>query len=192
MAPADKPRLCANCGVEVAPADTSCWRCFRPLPPVPVAEHAPAPRRRRLQIPASTVVVALFLIGLGAYLWYVRTSPSAALTAYLRAEASGDVRAMYDLMSYRSRDIFSPEAAAQSRPADAGRLDIAIRSVRVERDRAEITANVAGASSPTRIYMVRENGRWRVDMVEAAYAGTRGLLSPRDWLMMRRGAAAER
>jgi hypothetical protein len=189
MATPDKPRRCPNCGTEVAVVDTICWRCYRRLPPLPRPQPTPVRRRRRRSVPASTLIAALLVTGLGGYLWYVRCSPTAALTAFLRADASGDVKAMYELLSMRSRDMLGPEILAERAAAAHPPFSFVVRSIKRDDTSAEITLGAvpteAGANPDAttwRVYMVWEQGRWRVDMVRMGQEAIGGdtPVSPRD------------
>jgi hypothetical protein len=171
MGSADKPRLCPNCGTEVAAVDMICWRCYRRLPPPAPPQPKPV-RRRRSRVSASAIMAAVVILGLSGYLWYVRTSPTAALTAFLRAQASGDVKAMYELMSIRSRVMMGPEVLAQEGTAAVSPSAYVVRSVKREGDTAKVVLSVTPldpSASATAVewpvYMIWEAGRWRVDVV---------------------------
>lgn len=195
MAPAEVPIRCPNCGTEVALVDTICWRCYRRLPPPPRPQPAPARRRRSSGFPATTLAVTVLIAGLGLYLWHVRSSPTAALTAFLRAQASGDVKAMYELMSLRSRDLMAPEALVEQAQRRGRENAYVVRSVKREEGGAEITVEVilAGAAAGAapvlwHAHMVREQGGWRMDMVrtDPEALGPNAPITQRDLIRQRR------
>jgi len=174
----EKPRECPNCGTVVASTDRLCWHCYRSLPPPPRPKPEPVQRRRRRRLPTSTIVAIAVILVLGGYYWHVRSSPTTALMAYLRAEQVGDVKTAYRLLSVRSREMIKPEDMAKQAPrADSSPIYV-VRDVEPQNGGARITLDVtveggdgvAPSQQRAAMYMVREQGRWRVDMVRTCQA----------------------
>jgi len=176
MLPPDKPRQCPNCGTEVASSDQVCWRCYRSLPPPTPPQPQPSRPRRRKRVPVSALLLGAVIFVLGGYLWYVWSSPTTALVAYLRAEQARDVKTAYRLLSVRSQKMIRPEELTRSRRARDSALVFAVRSVEREDSSAKVTLEVsavtANSIAPPRstytMYMVREGGGWKVDMVRTS------------------------
>lgn len=196
MRPEVTPRKCPNCGIEVAATDQVCWRCYRSLPePTP---PPPAPRqRRRWQLPVSPLLAGALVAAVGMYFWHVHSSPTTALMAFLRAEAAGDVKRAYELLSVRSREMVRPEALAeakQPRQARAPMPTYVVREVKRDNGSAQITLEVIAAApngqAPTKstccMYVVREGGGWKVDMVRTSQeqVGSRVLVGEHGWFRL--------
>jgi hypothetical protein len=172
----EKPRECPNCGTVVANTDRLCWHCYRSLPPPPRPKPEPV-RRRRRRLPTSTIVAIGVIIALGGYFWHVRSSPTTTLMAYLRAEQDGDVKTAYRLLSVRSRQMIKPEDMANKAPSGTTPIYV-VRDVEPQNGGAKITLDVtveggegvAPSQQRAAMYMVREQGHWRVDMVRTCQA----------------------
>jgi hypothetical protein len=130
-------------------------------------------------LPTSTVVAIAVIVGLGGYFWHVRSSPTTALMAYLRAEQEGDVKTAYRLLSLRSRSLIKPEEMADKGTQSDSQPIYAVRAVEAQNGGgAKITLDVMApggdATTPSQrsvaMYMVREEGAWRVDMVRTCQA----------------------
>jgi len=143
------------------------------------------------------VLAAVLIVALCGYTWYVRSSPTTALMAFLRAQDAGDVKTTYELLSLRSRMVMEPEAVARTSQRAPPRPTYVVREVKRKDGSAEVVLDVIvevpDEAAPGRhtcsIYMVHEAGRWRVDMVHIGEAGLGddAVLSDLDWLRMWRG-----
>jgi hypothetical protein len=117
-------------------------------------------------------------VALGGYFWHVRSSPTGTLLAYLRAEEAGDVKTAYRLLSSRSRMMIKPEDLTPIERASAISPVYVVRSVEREPAGAKVTLDVtvagpdqtAPSTTTACMYMVREGGGWRVDMVRTSQA----------------------
>lgn len=99
---------------------------------------------------------------------------------YLQAQHSGDVRTAYRLLSVRSREMINPEelqAASQAPGSAPGPAPVyAIRSVEPDNGGVKITLDVttsqASSTPPAKsvccMYLVREGGSWKMDMVRTS------------------------
>jgi len=192
MASPDRPRACPNCGTEVASTDRVCWRCYRPLPPPTPPPPQPKHRRRR-RLPTSVLFTAVLAVALGGYFWHVRSSPTGALLAYLRAEEAGDVRTAYRLLSLRSRMMINPEDLTVTGRKSATTPIYVVRSVEREHGGAKVTLDVtvaepsgaAPGTSTVCMYMAHEGGAWRVDMVRTSQAQANNvMIGEHGWLRL--------
>jgi hypothetical protein len=173
----DKPRQCPHCRTEVAATDRVCWHCYRalpaPAPPTPVPTH-----HRRRRVSTTPIIAGLLIVALGGYFWHVRSSPTTALMAYLRAQQSGDVKTAYRLLSVRSREMIRPEDMATREGESKSGPVFVVRDVEHQNGSAKITLDATatpadGSATSTMtccMYMVREEGGWRVDMVRTSQA----------------------
>ena len=112
---------------------------------------------------------------------------------YLRAEQSGDVKTAYRMLSIRSRRMIQPEEMTRPSNQSKSAPVYIVRDVEYRNGSAKVTLDATSAQSDETapsattccIYMVREQGVWRVDMVRTSLGESGNvMLGGQGWFRM--------